>query len=291
MRLILAANILENDSFANFIEAAHQKYPDASFFIAGDILNTFPEDRQYLPDSIVCELYGKLVIEQMDKVVQSRFRKLKASPFDAPLRECFLPTGECYEKAHLLAQRRYERFFSRIDSLLEEHELYFVSGDMDYPNWAECITRMSSKIHALDSKVITKEGLRIAGLGGVPDTVPAIHDVIDLVPNAMANAEFKRRLNSLWGVDVLMTHIAPEENSDLMTFVKKSPLKVLICRSQFNFSDKHNIDGPSQITQIKDKYVVRVGPFKTSNYQALMIQFAKGNLEPALADKFEWTME
>ena len=289
MKFILAANILENNKFINFLEDALIAYPDAGVIATGDFLNTFPETREHLQDSIFYELYGRLVLEEMDKLNQAKFRMLRQSPFAKSLQEMFLPMGEYYQKVQQMAARRYEKMFSHIEAILGQNNMYFVPGDMDYPTLAECVTRRSSCFHSLDFKLITLDGTQIAGIGGTPENVKPIPGVVDLTPNEMATAEFKRRLKRLWGVDVLVTHIAPEESGELRDFIKKSPVKLVICKAPFQRKNQENFRGKLEISTIKNTQIIKIRPFETVKHRAMVIDISKGNFDLQAVDIFEWS--
>ena len=280
MKFILAANILENNEFGNFMESALVEYPDAGFIVLGDLLNNFPEASENLPDSMFCELYGQLALEETGKLFQNKFKKFKESTVAMSLKGMFLPLGSFYQKAQLMAHRRYERLFSQMEAILGHNNLYFVPGDMDYPGIAECVVHMSSSISSLDFRVVTVDDVKIAGLGGVPENARPFGKVIELTPNEMAAGEFKRRLQRLWGVDVLVTHIAPMESAEFMEFVKKSPVKLVICTAPAN--DEFDV------TNIKGKHLIKVQTFNPNANQGIVIELAKGTFDPKSVNIFEY---
>ena len=222
MKFILSSNVLESTGYINFLEEALVNYPEASFIVTGDLLNTFPETREQLQDSMFYELYGRLILDEMDKLNTSMFRINRTSPFSKPLHEMFSPLGEYYQKTQTMAVRRYERMFSHMEAILGQNKMYYIAGDMDYSGLMECVTRGSSCFRSIDCKVITIDGTTIAGVGGTPENIKSVPGIIDLAPNEMAPAELNRKLKTIWGVDVLVTHVCPDESSELRDFIKKS---------------------------------------------------------------------
>lgn len=290
MKFVLISNILENSGFINFLEDALTVYPDANFIVTGDLLNTFPETREYLPESVFHELYGRLVLDEMDKLTKPSFSFFKQAPFTKSLQEMFSPMGEHCQKAQTMAHRRYEKMFSHIEAILGQNNMYFVAGAMDYPVLAEGVTKHSACFHSLDSRLVTLDGIKFAGVGGTPESVKPVRGVIDLTPNEMAAAEFTRKLNCLSGVDVLVTHVAPEESSELRDFIKKSKVKLVICRAPFVKQGSVNVSGKLAISTIKDTQVVKVGPFNTANYHALVMDIAYGKLDLSMVNTFAWSL-
>ena len=288
MKFILVSNILENSGFINFLEDALVAYPDARFIVTGDFLNIFPETREQLQDSMFYELYGKSILDGMHKLNKFTFGFLKQSPFTTALQEMFFPMGEYHQKAQAMAMRRYEKMFSHFEAMLEQNSMYFVPGDMDYPLLTECVTRRSSCFHSLDSRVITLDGTKFAGIGGTPNNLKPVRGMIDLTPNEMVPDEFTRRLNNLSGVDVLVTHVAPEESRELRDFIKKSQLKLVICRAPFVKRGQENFRGKLETYTIKNTCVIKVSPFDTANHQVMIIDITDGNFEFQAMNIFEW---
>ena len=112
MKFVLSSNILEHQGFSDFVSATIKTYPDADFLIAGDLLNIFPEPGENYEGSIFYELYGTLMITEMERLIQQHFQQLEESKFIEPLKEMFLPTGKQFSKAQNIAYERYSiRFF------------------------------------------------------------------------------------------------------------------------------------------------------------------------------------
>ena len=131
---------------------------------------------------------------------------------------------------------------------------------MDYPLISERFLRHYPNIHQLDGIAIDCDGVQLAGLGGVPNTVHPFRNVVEISPYEMTESEYERRLNRLWGVDVLLTHISPQEYPPLLHFVQNSPLKMLICRARSTsvmpqtFAVNWNGDPLKVTTEQKDSF-------------------------------------
>jgi hypothetical protein len=260
MKFILSSNVLESAGYINFLEEALVSYPEANFIVTGDLLNIFPETKEHLQDSIFYELYGRLVLDEMDKLKTSMFRMNRISPFAKSLHEMFSPLGEFYQKTQAMAVRRYERIFSHMEAILGQNKLYYIAGDMDYPGLMECVTRGASCFKSIDCKVVTVDGTKIAGIGGTPENIRPIPGIVDSTPNVMAPAELNRRLKTIWGVDVLITHVCPDECSELRDFIKKSKVKLVICKAPFVRKNQENHRGKLEISTIKDTHIIKVRP-------------------------------
>lgn len=289
MKFILVSNILENNDFINFLEDALAEHPDARFIVTGDLLNIFPETKEHLTKSMFYELYGRWVTDELEKLKKKTFRFFKNSPFTKALQEMFLPMGEYYQKAQAMALRRYEMFFSNIEAILGQNTMYFVPGDMDYPILAECISRRSNCFQSLDVKVVRLDGTIIGGVGGCPENLHPIHGIIDSTPNTMAVAEFKRKLNLMTDVDVLVTHISPEECQELKEFIRSSKVKLLICKSPYYCKSKENFPGKLEQTKLYNTLIIKVKPFTKVDHQAMIIETTNGKFDPGSVRTLNWS--
>jgi Icc-related predicted phosphoesterase len=290
MKFIFSSNILESTAYLNFLEEALIHYPETNFVITGDILNLFPETREHLPDSIFYELYGKSVINELDKLKTSMFKINRISPFAKSLHEMLSPLGEYHQKTQAMAVRRYERVFSHMEAMLGQNKMYYIAGDMDYPGLMECVTRRSTCFKSIDSKVVTLDGTKIAGIGGTPENLRPIPGIVDLAPNVMAPAELNRKLKTIWGVDVVVTHVCPDECSELRDFIKKSNVKLVVCKAPFIKKNQDNYRGKLEISTIKNTYIIKVRPFETQKHQAMVVDITQGNFDLKAVDIFEWSV-
>ena len=288
MKFILVANVLENDKFINFLEDALVQYPDASFILAGDILNVFPETNEDIEDSMVYELYGRWITDELAKLRAKNFSFFQRSPFTKALEKMFLPMGEYYQKAHAMAERRYEKIFSHIETILGQNKLYFIPGDMDYPILAEYVARRAACFHSLDCRILKLAGSTFAGLGGNPANLHPVRGLIDSTLNPMAPAEFSRKLHMLRNVDVLVTHVAPEESSELKEFLRNAEVKILICRSPFHRQHKTNIRGKLEISQLFNTTILKVCPFAAQEHQAMVVDISNAEFVADKVQIFNW---
>ncbi|MBD2004138.1 MULTISPECIES: hypothetical protein [Cyanophyceae] len=287
MKFVLASNILEHPAFPNFISAAIAAYPDINFLVAGDLLNIFPEPGENLEGSIFYQLYGNLIFEGMDNLVNSHFRDTHNSLFIEPLKNMFSLTGNRFYEAKHIAWQRYKTLFANLETSLENSDLYFIPGNMDYPSLSGNLTINSPRLHQIDNDFFEKDGIRIGGIGGVPNTVHPFKGVVEISPYEMAESEYEKRLNQLWGVDILITHVSPEEFPVLRNFLMGSPLKLLICRAPFNFRHKSDFRGKLEFQAIGDKYVIKVRPFDYPENKAYVIDIVPG-ITPLLVEVFSW---
>lgn len=290
MKFILASNILEHHAFSNFISDTLINYPRAEFLVAGDLLNIFPEPGEYLEGSIFYELYGEL-INELDYLVKNNFKGVEKSPLIKPLQDIILPVGKHFFDAQIIAIHRYKKFFNKIERSLRNNQLYFIPGNMDYPILSKYLTIDSPYIHQIDNEILEKDGVIIGGIGGVPNTNHPFRGIVEISPYEMTEAEYERRLKNLWGVDVLITHVSPEECLILNEFLANSPLKLLICRAPFNFRRQSDFRGPLELYGIGDKYVIKVRPFEYPQNQAYVIDLVAGKLTPPAVEVFSWRFQ
>lgn len=288
MKFVLISNILEHQAFADFTRAAIAAYPGAEFLVAGDLLNIFPEPGEDLQGSIFYELYGDTIVTEMDKLVQTRFKHPELSGFVKPLKEMFSPSGDRFQAARDIAWKRYQKLFATLEKSVEGSKFHFIPGNMDYPQIGGNLTKNSYRLHQIDREVFERDGVRIGGLGGIPKTVHPFRGIVEISPYEMSEAEYASRLNNLWGVDVLITHVSPEESPIISDFLNDSPLKLLICRAPFNFRKRSDFRGQMEIESIDDKCVIKVRPFDYPNNHAFVIDLVAGEISPPSVEVFSW---
>lgn len=303
MPMLLASNILEHPGFFEFVAETLPRKHDkngapSSLLITGDLLNIFPEPGEDLLGSIYCEIFGDMIVPEMERLVTTRFQNIEQSAFIDPLRSMFLPTGAAFNKAQEKARHRYHTFFEKLNRALGAHACYFIPGNMDYPFISASIlgdsSEIPSKIHQLDCQVVEIDGVRVGGLGGIPNTAHPFRQVVEISPYEMTEIEYQRRLQALWGVDVLMTHLSPEEYPPLLDFLHSSPLKLLICRAPFNFRRASDFRGKLELQSMEGnagKGIMQVRPFDFPKNKAFWVDLAAGcqtgNWHSAL-DTVEW---
>src|SRR5690348_16946308 len=109
MKFILAANTMEHPAFSTFVRDAATDHPEAAFIICGDLLNVFPEPGEDLRSSIFYEIYGDILVEELERLRADHFTTVSSSPIIGPLREIFCEDGRTYQQGLALASRRYAR--------------------------------------------------------------------------------------------------------------------------------------------------------------------------------------
>lgn len=290
MKFILASNVLEHQAFSSFISDAITAYPGVNFLVAGDLLNIFPEPGEDFKGSIFYEIYGELICE-LDCLVRNNFREVEKSILLKPIQDMFLPLGNHFTKTKNIAFIRYKNLFTSLAKSLKNSQLYFIPGNMDYPILSKCLTMNSRCIHQIDNEVLEKDGIFIGGIGGVPNTNHPFRGVIEISPYEMTEAEYERRLKNLWGVDVLLTHVSPQEFSILKEFLVNSPLKLLICRAPFNFRRHNNYRGSLELHAIGNKYVINISPFDYPENQTYVVDLVPGKLTPPTVEVFRWRFQ
>ena len=271
MKYILTSNSLEHFRFPSFIQAAGEAFPDAQFILTGDLLNIFPEPGEDLGGSIFAEIFGDMIFDEMDRLVRTGFKNPADSSFVPYLKQLFYPTGDFYEKGKQVAYHRYVKLFSEFQKVLGHHQFFYIPGNMDYPQLAAQAAQGIGQIMQLDWEVMVKDGVKIAGLGGIPHSAHPFKGVADISPYELADEEYGRRLQTLKGVDVLLTHVSPEESDLLKNYIECSSLKMLICRAPFDFSKEGDYRGALECSQFGNTPVIKVRPFDYPTNEAIVI--------------------
>lgn len=288
MELILTSNILENKNFAQFIDDTFTQKPQAHILITGDLLNVFPEPGEDLRGSIFYEIYGDMITREMENLVTDRFKNVAQSSFIGPLKEMFMPTGKNFKRTQDIMSERYTRLFNEWSKILDRHpqnKIFFIPGNMDEPQLAQRLLSPSGQIVQWDTQVNTLDGVRMAGVGGIPNSGHPFRGIVEISPYEMPSEEYQRRLQLMWGADVLITHLSPQEYPPLMEFVMKSPLRVLICRAPFNFARPGNFRGDLQEAQYQGKKVLLIRPFDYPNNESFHLKI---NSEAADVAIYAW---
>ncbi len=292
MQIILLSNMLEHAAFPDFLRDVSVLHPKAKFLVTGDLLNIFPEPGEDLRGSIFYELYGEMIVPGMDYLVRTGFHNIETSVFIDPLWQMFAPMGKNFKKACAIAAQRYRRFFAQVEKILangaNEMRFLFIPGNMDYPylSWQE--TYGNPLFLQLDNAVLEINGVKIGGLGGIPNNAHPFRGVAEISPYEMHESEYARRLNLLCGVDVLLTHLSHEECPALRNFLKISPLQLLICRAPFNFKRTHDFRGELKMQTEQSKSVIFIRPFDypVNNYGIIHIEPEK--LKPPVMTLHQW---
>ena len=276
MKLVLVSNVLEHTAFPEFLRAVTAAHPGSAALSLGDFLNVFPEPGEDFAGSIFQEIFGDHVVGEMRRLVEARFAGADASSLVEPLRDMFLPGGSCSRRAMGIADARYARLFARIDEALAGAPLHFIDGNMDYPELSRSRAARSRSLAKLDEVVVEIAGVKVAGLGGIPNTAHPFRGVVEISPNEMSEDEYARRLGRLAGTDVLCTHLAPEESPALARFLDEGGARILVCRAPFDFGRSRDFRGASSVSRRSDALVVRVRPFEWPAGSALVLDVGAG---------------
>ena len=265
MKLILLSNILEHADFPKFLAEVSKQEPQALFVVTGDLLNVFPEPGEDLKGSIFYELYGDMMLSGMDELIANRFKNVKESPLVEPLFHMFSPMGQNYEKAKAIACDRYKQFFDQVRWLLKDTgrlRFLYIPGNMDYPFLSAIEVADDPRFIQLDHEAVLIDGVCVGGLGGIPNTAHPFRQIAEISPYEMHEAEYERRLSSLSGVRVLLTHLSPSESPALKQFLRTTPVELLICRAPFDFNRDQDFRGELCTYEEEGKSVICVRPFE-----------------------------
>lgn len=292
MQAILLSNMLEHDQFPKFLKQTAHEHPEAVFVVMGDLLNIFPEPGEDLKGSIFYDIYGDMIFDAMDDLVKTQFKFVDKSPFVGPLEEIFLPTGKHFAQALEMAQVRYKRFFANIADALSafagELKFLFIPGNMDYPYLSAIEVAPNPLFLQLDNAVFARDGVKIGGVGGNPNTAHPFRGVVEISPYEMHEAEYKRRLWALEGIDVLFTHLSPFESPDMQEFLKDSKVQLSVCRAPFNFKRASDFRGELKIQSEQGKSVIMVRPFDFPEHHYFKVNIEPGKLNPPVISSHIW---
>jgi len=287
MKLILASNILEHPGFVDFVKDASIRHSNAAFVVTGDLLNVFPEPGENIEGSIAHNLYGHIIRQGLDELIRTGMRESGSSCLLPSLKDLFHPSGVGFYKAKAMARERYRHLFRVIEKSLKfllGPRFFYIPGHMDYPLEAAAEIASCDHLRQVDQEILTIAGTKIGALGGIPNTAHPFRGVTEISPYEMHEKEYERRLNLLWGVDVLLTQLSPSESPALELFVRESPLRVLVCRAPFNFKKAHDFRGALEAVTLYGKTIVNVRPFDYPKNDYLVLDLK--NLESI--QHFEW---
>jgi hypothetical protein len=221
-------------------------------------------------------IFGARVVDEVRRLVETGFTAADDSWLVEPLRDMFLPEGRIARRALALADARYARIFAGIAGALAGRSFYFIDGNMDYPALSRERAAVAPGLVPIAETVVTVDGITLAGLGGIPNTAHPYRGVVEISPNEMSEEEYERRLESLPAVDVLCTHLSPEEAPALGRFLDRGGARVLVCRAPFDFRDARDFRGRNAIRRRGDAHVITVRPFEWPNGGAFVLDLAPG---------------
>jgi hypothetical protein len=283
MRLILAANTLENPGFEAFVSDCTAAYPDAAVLVCGDLLNVFPEPGEDIAGSIAYELYGEPVREELNRLHAQNFADAQRSPLVCILHQLFLDPGPQRARAAAIAAARYEKIFAKLTAARRHAPLLFIPGNMDYPQVAARLLRHAPDIAMLDGTKALLGGLLLGGLGGIPSSAQPLHGIAPISPYELSDAAYEAQMQAIWGAEVVLSHLSPSESPALQDFVRRSPVRLLICRAPFMLQRAGNCRGRSQLSWEAGKMIVAVRPFDYPRNEAYMVDLeAGGNAAPTV---------
>ncbi|MFT3772096.1 MAG: hypothetical protein QM820_42360 [Minicystis sp.] len=276
MKLLLVSNVLEHAGFSEYLRAAAAAHPDAEVLCAGDLLNIFPEPGEDFAGSMFHEIFGSRVVDEMRRLVETGFSAADDSWLVEPLRDMFLPGGQSTRRALALADARYTRVFADIAGSLSGRSFYYIDGNMDYPGLSRSRAAAFPDLVPISDAIVDIGGVKVAGMGGIPNTAHPFRGVVEISPNEMSEAEYERRLESLVGAEILCTHLSPEEAPALARFLEQGHARILVCRAPFNFRHNRDFRGRNGIRRFGDAWVISVRPFEWPAGSSLVIDVEPG---------------
>lgn len=295
VKLILASNVLEHPGFTEFMRDVSSQHSNSIFAVTGDLLNVFPEPGEDIQGSICHELFGEIVETGLNALIESRFRDVDQSALVPMLKEVFYPHGKHFDDAKKIARARYRRLFQGFEKALRFKEsaypaFIYIPGNMDYPDQAAVEIADSRLFRQIDCEVIQIDGVKIGALGGIPNSTHPFSGIAEISPYEMHVKEYERRLEMLWGVDVLMTHLSPAESPSIDRFLRESPLKLLICRAPFDFQRKADFRGALELVSHYEKTVLMVRPFDYPKNSYFVVDL-QGGFDPSRIQRHIWTAQ
>lgn len=290
MKCVLAANTMEHPGFVSFVQAAARAYPGAAFIVCGDLLNVFPEPGEDIAGSIFSAIYGPAFGDELDRLRLNYFRDVHKSPLIPQLREIFLPQGATYTQAMALASHRYTHIFAALSQASGNNELYYIPGNMDYPELSALFSAAYPNVFQLDGEIVDVGGVRLAGVGGIPSSAQPFGRVTPISPYEMTEEAYERRLAACWGADILVSHLSPAESPALDSFLRESPVRALICRAPFSLQEAGSCRGMSQCDYIEGKLVVRVRPFDYPENFAFVVDFPPDPMVEPTLEIYDWRL-
>lgn len=288
MKLILTANTLEHPGFARFVTTAVQDNEPCAVVVCGDLLNVFPEPGEDLRGSIFYSIYGDILLQELPELVAEGFHNVHKTPLLQPLREMFSQGGRTFALAKSIARQRYANVFGSLRRAMGNNPLYFIPGNMDYPRLCEGFAALAPNLHTIDGRLINIDGLWLAGLGGIPESAHPFHDIVHISPNELSDYEYERRLRRLLNAHVLVTHIDPRECPVLANSIRKSGIKLVICRAPFQFDKDDDYRGTTSLDAWEGTHILTVRPFDYPHNRAGVIDLNPSFLAAPQIHWYDW---
>lgn len=273
MKFIVCSNTMEVPHFYDFIAAAVVQEPDAAFLVCGDLLNVFPEPGEDLEASIFFDLYGELIVEEMERLRATRFGDLANSRFIKPLRDMFAVGGASYEAARLKAAARYEALFDQLARALSGRPFFVIPGNMDYPDMLRAHCDEHPNMFYLDGDTVTIEGICVGGVGGIPRSAQPFFPHVDISPYERSDDDYARALSAVHSADVVLAHLSPSESPQVESFVREGTVKSFVCRAPFELTRRTgSCRGTSRMDFVDDTLLIQARPFEPAGNHAFVVQ-------------------
>lgn len=188
------------------------------------------------------------------------------------------------------ALHRYFDFLHSLESALpESKQVYLVPGNVEYPGELFVVLSKLNSVINLDQDAIAQDGVTISGVGGAPAGLDlgGLQSQAMRAPYEYHEDEFARRLNLLWGVDVLITNVAPEQSPALSTFVKKSPVQLVICSARNDLKGMR--EGGSELQDLDGKCIIKVQAFNAEKNTGYVVDLVPNKLSSVNLEVDIWT--
>src|SRR6185437_2088615 len=127
----------------------------------------------------------------------THFADVAHSSFVQPLRDFFYEGGKTFLQGRALASRRYGRVFGELRAVLGCTPLYFIPGNMDYPQLTELFASACPSIHCLNGTQLEVDGLQIAGAGGIPSACQPFGKVTRISPYELSTEAYTAQLKKV----------------------------------------------------------------------------------------------
>lgn len=235
MRLLLLGNTQAHVDVNRFLEVVKRKYGEVSILFCGEFVN-FKND----VDGAICQHFGKPLQKRMRDGKHDYINHLSAavcSPFHL----------ERLKLRHTMVDQ-YRKMGKAIQGI-GGHKFVVPGGqdDMDVISVLEVL--YPSDFSVLLAQTLTLEGMKIAGLGGIPYPLGGEYKGLGYI----LEAEWKRRLYRLAPCDILFTPVDPAVSEILDAFISTHAVKVVVCIGAAN--------KPSEIYNLHGTTIIRIQDF------------------------------
>jgi Icc-related predicted phosphoesterase len=215
--------VLVSDVHGDFEALSKALSPDDILIVAGDLLplmDFYDYSKGILSFAFKIDELAEAVVEMS----QGRFDRVREG-----IKEITTPGREKYE----LLLPHVEKLYGELARSLV-CETYLIFGNVDYPDILK--QTLAGTAEVIEGGVITIDGLRIGLVSGMPAAEFSIG-----LPGEVPDDHYKKHFDALGAVDVIVTHIPPEESpreSDL-TFDTIAKRHEQGSRDLFSYIKKH----------------------------------------------------